>query len=141
VFLLVLLFFRFYDYQLSDGTPIFSSDADVEEFASPQSTSYAISASPAPMSASLTSPSSSSSRSFQMSPSFIPEFEELGLLTSHTDGIGNQAMREPDNSGSTACPICGNEAGRHVHYGGRACTSCRAFFRRSVQVFFMLDTN
>ena len=31
------------------------------------------------------------------------------------------------------CPICGNEAGKHVHYGGRACTSCRAFFRRSVQ--------
>ncbi len=29
------------------------------------------------------------------------------------------------------CPICGNEAGKHVHYGGRACTSCRAFFRRS----------
>jgi hypothetical protein len=31
------------------------------------------------------------------------------------------------------CPICGNEAGKHIHYGGRACTSCRAFFRRSVQ--------
>jgi len=32
------------------------------------------------------------------------------------------------------CPICreGN-AGRHKHYGGKACSSCRAFFRRSVQ--------
>ena len=126
---------RFYDYQLSDGTPIFSSDADVGDFASPQSTSYAISASPAPTSASLTSlASTSSSRSFQLSPSFVPEFEELGLLTSSSEGIGNRSPKESDISGSTVCPICGNEAGRHVHYGGRACTSCRAFFRRSVQV-------
>lgn len=31
------------------------------------------------------------------------------------------------------CPICANEAGKHSHYGGRGCSSCRAFFRRSVQ--------
>ena len=32
------------------------------------------------------------------------------------------------------CPICGNaEAGNHLHYGGRGCSSCRAFFRRAVQ--------
>jgi hypothetical protein len=31
------------------------------------------------------------------------------------------------------CPVCGNEAGKHSHYGGRGCSSCRAFFRRSVQ--------
>lgn len=31
------------------------------------------------------------------------------------------------------CPVCGNEAGKHTHYGGRGCSSCRAFFRRSVQ--------
>ena len=36
--------------------------------------------------------------------------------------------------GSIPCPICGmGETGTHNHYGGRACTSCRAFFRRSVQ--------
>lgn len=34
----------------------------------------------------------------------------------------------------TICQICGNDAGRHIHYGGRSCASCRAFFRRSVQV-------
>ena len=35
---------------------------------------------------------------------------------------------------SMPCPICGmGETGTHNHYGGRACTSCRAFFRRSVQ--------
>ena len=31
------------------------------------------------------------------------------------------------------CPICSGEASRHSHYGGRGCSSCRAFFRRSVQ--------
>ena len=32
------------------------------------------------------------------------------------------------------CPICKEgDAGRHKHYGGNACISCRAFFRRSVQ--------
>ena len=31
------------------------------------------------------------------------------------------------------CPICGQEAGKHTHYGGKGCSSCRAFFRRSVQ--------
>ena len=30
------------------------------------------------------------------------------------------------------CPICGDTASSHMHYGGRSCTSCRAFFRRSV---------
>ena len=30
------------------------------------------------------------------------------------------------------CKVCGNKATRHVHYGGRSCQSCRAFFRRSV---------
>ena len=38
------------------------------------------------------------------------------------------------SSHSAFCPICGNtEAGSHLHYGGRGCSSCRAFFRRSVQ--------
>ena len=32
------------------------------------------------------------------------------------------------------CPICKEgDAGRHKHYGGTACISCRAFFRRSIQ--------
>ena len=38
------------------------------------------------------------------------------------------------SSHSDFCPICENaEAGSHLHYGGRGCSSCRAFFRRSVQ--------
>ena len=32
------------------------------------------------------------------------------------------------------CPICRDgDAGIHKHYGGKACVSCRAFFRRAVQ--------
>jgi hypothetical protein len=32
------------------------------------------------------------------------------------------------------CQVCGEPAGKHCAYGGRVCPSCRAFFRRSVQV-------
>eukprot|EP00095_Tigriopus_kingsejongensis_P005971 maker-scaffold48_size466083-snap-gene-1.23 protein:Tk05971 transcript:maker-scaffold48_size466083-snap-gene-1.23-mRNA-1 annotation:"retinoid x" len=32
----------------------------------------------------------------------------------------------------TVCLVCGDEAIRHVHYGGRCCFSCKAFFRRAV---------
>ena len=33
----------------------------------------------------------------------------------------------------SACLICGGDAGKHVHYGGQACYSCKAFFRRAVK--------
>ena len=32
-----------------------------------------------------------------------------------------------------SCLICGGNAGKHVHYGGQACYSCKAFFRRAVK--------
>jgi len=40
---------------------------------------------------------------------------------------------EHTNREGTICNICGDQAGRHSYYGGVACQSCRAFFRRSVQ--------
>ncbi|CAL4096185.1 unnamed protein product, partial [Meganyctiphanes norvegica] len=40
---------------------------------------------------------------------------------------------DTDNSnGSKKCGVCG-EAARSMHFGGMACDSCKAFFRRSVQ--------
>ena len=44
--------------------------------------------------------------------------------------------KKPNNNekSKVLCPICKEgDAGRHKHYGGIACISCRAFFRRSVQ--------
>ena len=31
------------------------------------------------------------------------------------------------------CKVCSEPAGKHIYYGGKVCTSCRAFFRRAVQ--------
>ena len=36
---------------------------------------------------------------------------------------------------SNICQVCGEIAGKHNYYGGRSCPSCRAFFRRSVEIF------
>ena len=36
--------------------------------------------------------------------------------------------------GEVECPVCGEVTMDVVHYGGLACTSCRAFFRRTVVV-------
>ena len=33
------------------------------------------------------------------------------------------------------CPVCGDNATKYVHYNGRSCQSCRAFFRRSSNKF------
>jgi hypothetical protein len=33
---------------------------------------------------------------------------------------------------SQECLVCGAPAPHHIHFGGRCCFSCRAFFRRTV---------
>ena len=43
--------------------------------------------------------------------------------------------RTPEDASNVSafCKVCGDKASIHVHYGGRSCASCRAFFRRSVE--------
>jgi hypothetical protein len=67
---------------------------------------------------------------------YPPTFEEVGLIPASTSPLLFELNLDSPkaSSSSNLCPVCGNEAGKHVHYGGKACTSCRAFFRRSVQV-------
>ncbi len=45
--------------------------------------------------------------------------------------FGGRRMRN-NNPAFLACHVCGDRAPNHIHYGGIACFSCRAFFRRSV---------
>lgn len=67
---------------------------------------------------------------------YPPTFEEVGLIPASSSPLVFELSLDSPKAGSASnlCPVCGNEAGKHVHYGGKACTSCRAFFRRSVQV-------
>ena len=155
-------------YQDAEGNQLFGDDSggDVLDFEPPQASSSRSSfdqasqssfdqmaftpfnqttqsqLQPFASSSSLT-PSSLSTSLFPLSPSLVPAFEELGLMTASPPSylVGDARTRTSDHDMSSACPICGNEAGRHNHYGGRACTSCRAFFRRSVQVWAIIFPN
>ncbi len=45
---------------------------------------------------------------------------------------GARRARSGSSPAFLACHVCGDRAPNHIHYGGIACFSCRAFFRRSV---------
>ena len=74
---------RLYNYQLSDGTPIISSDADVSEFGHPQTADYTDKESHSGNSVTPHVPVTAS-RLFAMPHTFVPAFEELGLLSNLT---------------------------------------------------------
>eukprot|EP00094_Tigriopus_californicus_P007710 TCALIF_07425-PA protein Name:"Similar to FTZ-F1 Nuclear hormone receptor FTZ-F1 (Bombyx mori)" AED:0.27 eAED:0.27 QI:0/0/0/0.2/1/1/5/0/551 len=44
-----------------------------------------------------------------------------------------QSSMPPSDWDPEKCYICQEKAGKHNYYGGKACPSCRAFFRRAVQ--------
>jgi hypothetical protein len=61
-------------------------------------------------------------------------FEGSGLgFDVHPDSKETSQKTETSSSDSSTCLICGGDAGKHVHYGGQACYSCKAFFRRAVK--------
>jgi len=80
---------------------------------------------------------------FQEKLSFILSIENLMyfLDPSVTQQSLQNAEVDPSSSADPSmsrncvdlCQVCGAIAGRHLAYGGKACLSCRAFFRRSVQ--------
>ena len=47
---------------------------------------------------------------------------------------GKNAANNPLISDTEKCRVCEEPAARHIHYGATTCFSCRAFFRRSIQV-------
>lgn len=52
--------------------------------------------------------------------------------------LDEQKSSKPAENGNTMieiCKACGDTASSYVHYGGRSCQSCRAFFRRSIVKF------
>ena len=42
--------------------------------------------------------------------------------------------REEEREEKVECPICGEVTSDQLHYGGLACPSCKAFFRRTVAI-------
>merc|ERR1712013_142560 len=68
-----------------------------------------------------------------------PQYVNLdGELLSQSPHSGKRVrVKSREKSGETGevrpCRVCGERAGKHSYYGGQACPSCRAFFRRSVQ--------
>jgi len=55
----------------------------------------------------------------------------VGVNTSN-GGKAKKPRKRYDILKTASCSVCGDQAAEHLHYGGIACYSCRAFFRRTV---------
>lgn len=60
--------------------------------------------------------------------SLLPE-----KVSQDVDGSKHHLQKNHLISPVEKCKVCGEQAARHIHYGGVSCYSCRAFFRRSIQ--------
>ena len=84
---------------------------------------------------------------YENKPSILQSYLPFSERREHISSYCSTSMQNPEEKSTqlvkfeenqlettTLCPICheGN-AGKHKHYGGKACASCRAFFRRSVE--------
>merc|ERR1719500_653705 len=57
-------------------------------------------------------------------------------MSDNSGGVSGGKAKKPrkryDILKTASCSVCGDQAAEHLHYGGIACYSCRAFFRRTV---------
>ena len=51
--------------------------------------------------------------------------------SSSSSTLFSSASSAAPSAGYVNCPICGEKTLNHCHYGGVACHSCKAFFRRT----------
>ena len=58
--------------------------------------------------------------------------ESLYSSLSKNIGTPKRKQVEEEWESSKLCGVCGDKASKFIHYGGRSCQSCRAFFRRTV---------
>jgi len=55
-----------------------------------------------------------------------------GGVNNSNGGKVKKPRKRYDILKTASCSVCGDQAAEHLHYGGIACYSCRAFFRRTV---------
>ena len=58
--------------------------------------------------------------------------ESLHSSVSEKTGSLKRNLMEEEWKSSNRCGVCGDKASKFIHYGGRSCQICRAFFRRTV---------
>ena len=54
------------------------------------------------------------------------------MVNVEEDEEEDEEKEEEDREEKVECPICGEVTSDQLHYGGLACPSCKAFFRRTV---------
>ena len=76
------------------------------------------------------------SNTFQAPTRPEPSMSGIGALQpEHSPGLQQEVghgIGDVQEEGEGECLVCGANAGRHIHYGGQSCYSCKAFFRRAV---------
>ena len=72
----------------------------------------------------------------EATPDLILEPPSHSGTTQSEDQISTRSDRS-----TIDCPVCGDTAVAHFHYGGMCCYSCKAFFRRVVNTYKVILTS